>query len=267
MAPLVSRFSALGELARAARAWCAGSWRIVHLAAQILVLAFSPDSYRATNRAAIARHLVQDTAPILLWFTVLSSLISLVIIRIVIVTAVSYGLSQYALEMLVRVLVLELIPLSAAVFVALRVAIPNAAEIAALRAGGMFDAPPDRALEPLRSEVLPRALAGMFAVLLLAAVSCVVTAALSYLSVYGFTAGGLAAYTRTFGHVFNPAVSLIFTVKTLLFALAVALVPIATVMQERRRGRLRASGELQGLVRLFLALLAIEAASLVGNYY
>lgn len=266
MAPLVSRPSALGELVRAARAWFAGWWRIVHLAAQILVLAFSPASYREPNRAAIARRLVQDTAPILLWFTVLSSLISLVIIRIVIVTAVSYGLSQYALEMLVRVLVLELIPLAAAVFVALRVAISNAADIAALRARGAFDAVPDRAVDALRGEVLPRAMSGMFAVLLLAAVSCVVTALLAYLSVYGFTTGGFAAYTRTFGHVFNPAVSLIFAVKTLFFALAVALVPIATVMQQRR-GRLRASGELQGLVRLFLALLAIEAASLVGNYY
>ncbi|HXF46318.1 MAG TPA: ABC transporter permease [Burkholderiaceae bacterium] len=267
MAPLVSRPSAVAEVGRAARAWFAAWWRIVHLAAQILVLACSPGSYREPNRAAIARHMVQDTAPILLWFTVLSSLISLVIIRIVLVTALSYGLSQYALEMLVRVLVLELIPLAAAVFVALRVAIPNAAEIAALRARGAFDALPERAVEPLRNEVLPRTLSGMFAVLLLAAVSCVVTAVLSYMSVYGFTTGGLAAYTRTFGQVFNPAVSLIFAVKTLLFALAVALVPIATVMQERRRGRLRASGELQGLVRLFLVLLAIEAASLVGNYY
>jgi hypothetical protein len=38
---------------------------------------------------------------------VLSSLISLVIIRIVVVTAVSYGLSQYSMEMVVRVLVLD----------------------------------------------------------------------------------------------------------------------------------------------------------------
>ena len=54
------------------------------------------------------------------WFTALSALVSLVIIRIVLVTALSYGLSRFALEMVVRVLVLELIPLSAALFVALR---------------------------------------------------------------------------------------------------------------------------------------------------
>ena len=43
----------------------------------------------------------------------LSALISLVLIRIVVVTALSYGLSQFAVQMVVRVLVLELIPTTA----------------------------------------------------------------------------------------------------------------------------------------------------------
>jgi phospholipid/cholesterol/gamma-HCH transport system permease protein len=49
-------------------------------------------------------------------------MVSLVVIHIVVVTAASYGLSQYALEMVVRVLVLELIPLVAALFVAVNAA-------------------------------------------------------------------------------------------------------------------------------------------------
>ena len=47
----------------------------------------SPSSYAGANRSAMAGHIHEDTAPILLWFAVLSSLISLVIIRIVVVTA------------------------------------------------------------------------------------------------------------------------------------------------------------------------------------
>ena len=73
------------------------------------------------------------TAPNLLWFCVLSALISLVIIRIVVVTALSYGLSGYALEMVVRVLVLELIPLTASLFVALRSTLPAGVEFAQRR--------------------------------------------------------------------------------------------------------------------------------------
>lgn len=267
MTSLLSSQGPLTDVGRATLTWFVGWWRIIHLGALLLVLALSPSSYAGPNRSALARHVYLGTAPILLGFTVLSSLISLVIIRIVVVTTVSYGLSQYALEMVVRVLVLELIPLTAAVFVALRCALPNAADIAAMRTRGEFDALAQQGVDPLRREVLPRVVSGMFSVLMLAAVSCVVTAVLAYVSVYGFTTGAFVGYTRTFGHVFNPAVSTIFALKSVFFGLAVALIPVASVLYDRSDARLRTSVELQSLVRLFLVILLIEAVSLVGNYY
>ena len=247
--------------------WFAGWWRIVHLGAQLLVLALSPSSYTRANRVAMASHVVVGTAPMLLWFTLLSSLISLVIIRIVLVTAASYGLSQYALQMVVRVLVLELIPLTAAVFVALRVGLPDGRELARMRLRGELDRLRSRGLDPLAHEVLPRVLAGAFAVLMLAAVAGVVTLILAYLTVHGFTLGGFERYTRTVGQVFSPAVTLIFTIKTFLLALAVSLIPVASAIYDAPGARSRSGAELRALIRLFLVMLLIEAASLVGNYY
>jgi len=267
MAPLRSPDSAAADLARAALRWLAGWWRVILFCAELLVAALSPAAYRGENRAAMARHVYLGTAPILPWFAALSALISLVVIRIVIVTAVSYGLSRYALEMVVRVLVLELIPLVAAMFVAIRITLPDAVEIAALRARGEFDALARQGVDPLLREVLPRVAAGVFSVLMLAAVSCVLTLLLAYVSVYGFTTGGFAGYTHTVGRIFGPAVALIFALKTFFFAVAVAVMPAASVLLEPPRGRARTSAELQGLVRMFLLLLIIEAASLVGNYY
>ena len=267
MTSLLSSHGPLPDAGRATLMWFVGWWRIIHFGALILVLALSPSSYAGANRSALARHVYEDTAPILLWFVVLSSLISVVIIRIVVVTAVSYGLSQYALEMVVRVLVLELIPLTAAVFAALRCALPNAAEIADLRRRGEFDAHAKQGVDPLQREVLPRVASAMFSTLMLAGLSGVVTAVLAYVSVYGFTTGAIAGYTRTFGNVFNPAVSMIFALKVLFFGLAVALIPIASVLYDRSRARLRTSVELQSLVRIFVVILLIEVASLVGNYY
>jgi phospholipid/cholesterol/gamma-HCH transport system permease protein len=94
----------------------------------------------------------------------------------------------------------------------------------------------------------------------------VVCAVLAYLWVHGFTGGGLPSYTRTFGRVFSPALSMIFTLKTLGLSLAVGLIPIASVLYDQPRAHLRASAELRGLVRLFFMILLIEVASLVGNY-
>lgn len=267
MLPSLSQPGALAEMARALLRWFGGWWRIVHLGAVLLVLALSPSSYARENRAAMAREIYLGTTPILLWFTLLSSLVGLVLIRIVVVTAASYGLSQYALQMVVRVLVLELIPLTAAIFVALRIGLPDGRELARMRQRGELDALRSRGVDPLRTEVLPRVIAAAFAVLMLAAVAGVVTLVLAYLSVHGFTAGGLERYTRAVGQVFSPAVTLIFTIKTFLLSLAVSLIPIASALYDLPRGRRRTSAELQALVRLFLVMLLIEAASLVGNYY
>jgi phospholipid/cholesterol/gamma-HCH transport system permease protein len=263
----LTRTGALAEMGQALARWFGGWWKIVHLGAVLLVLALSPSSYARPHRAAIVREIYLDTAPLLPWFTLLSSLISLVLIRIVVVTAASYGLSQYALQMVVRVLVLELIPLTAAIFVALRIALPDGRELARMRLRGDLERLRRQGVDPLRQEVLPRVLAGAFAVLMLAAVAGVVTLLLAYLSVHGFTLGALERYTRTVGQVFSPAVTLIFMLKTLLLAAAVALLPAASALYDLPRGRIRTSAELQALVRLFLIMLLIEAASLVGNYY
>lgn len=162
--------------------WLAGWWHVVHFGAVLLVLMLSPSSYRRDNRFALARHIYLDTAPILAGFTVLCALITLVLTRIVVVTALSYGLSQYALQLVIRVLVLELIPLTAALFVALRCTIPNGAELSQMRRTGELQALQSEGMDPIRHEVLPRVVAGMFSTITLAALSCVVALAVAYLS-------------------------------------------------------------------------------------
>jgi len=238
--------------------WLTGWSRILFFGASLLVLAGTPSSYSRDTRRALLHHLYVDTAPILPWFTTLVAFLTLVITRIVVVTALSYGLSQYALEMVIRVLVLELIPLTAALFVALRCTIPNGAELAAMRRHGAVD---------MRAHALPRALAGIYSAITLAALSCVVALVIAYLAVYGFNIAGLAAYTRVFGRVFDPAVSLVFVIKTVFFALAVAIIPMASGLYDIGGGGSRESAALQGLVRMFAVLLVLEAVSLAGNYY
>ena len=257
----------VGKAGSAPMRWLAGWWRILFFGAALLVLAASPSSYSRETRRALVHHLYVDTAPILWWFTTLCALLTLVITRIVVVTAISYGLSRYALEMVIRVLVLELIPLTAALFVALRCTIPNGAALAEMRRTGRFDALLRAGRDPVVTEALPRALAGIYATITLAALSCVVALVLAYVAVYGFTLAGSVSYTRVFGHVFNPAVSLIFVLKTLLFALAVAIIPMASGLYDVEGRGSRESAALQGLVRMFAVLLVLEAASLAGNYY
>ncbi len=256
------------QTGRDARSWLTEWWRLLHLGAMILVLTLSPSSYGAGDRRVLARHIYVNTAPILLWFTVFCALVTVVITRIVLVTALSYGLTQYALQVVIRVLVLELIPLTAALFVALRCTIPDGAELSALQASGKLDELRSRGIDPVAREVLPRVVAGIFSGFTLAALSCVVALVVAYLAVYGFNLAGTAAYTRLFGQVFSPAVSLIFALKTFFFCLAVSLIPMASALYGMGgASSVRTSAEIRGLVRMFTVLLIIEVLSLVGNYY
>lgn len=268
MNPVSTAHNKLGHWGHRVRATWVGWWQVLLLGAQMVVLALLPSSYqRGAQRAAVLRSLYLATAPLLTWFLVLSALISVVLIRIVVATAYSYGLSQYALEVLVRTLVLELIPLYAAMFVAVRYAMPGAQRIRKGLAERQRNGVPTNDQTLLRTELLPRALATVFSVLLLAAVSCVVALVLAYLTVYGFSPWGFPSYTRSVGSVFTPAVTLIFSLKTLFFSLAVAVVPLAASAQRDAVGRYSRRSDMSEFARLFSVVLLIEVLSLVGNYY
>ncbi len=261
----------LQHLAQLARGWLVRAGRTIRFAAVVLSLVISPTTYRHDNRDAIATQVVTGLGANLLWFTVLCALVGVVLIRIVVVTALSYGLSRFALEMVVRVLVLELIPLTAAVFVALRCTLPDGLEVAEMRRRGDLQFLPSLEIEALQREVLPRVMAGVFAVLMLVAVSCLMALGLAYLNIYGFTPWGFAGYTRVVGQVFSPAVSIILVMKTLAFSLAVSLIPMASAVYDNvdnaLHGRSKAARELASMVRLFSVILLFEVVSLMFNYY
>ena len=254
----------LHKLRHAWQRQLASGWFMLQFGAVVLVLALMPSTHTPAYRAATARHIHTSTWQVLPWFTALSALLSLVLIRIVVVTALSYGLSQYALQMVVRVLVLELIPLSAAMFVALRAGLAFNTGLLPATTPAKVRRVGELSLQRLRSELTPRVLADAFSVLALAMISSLIALVLTYLLVYGPSPWGLPGFTRTVGQVFDLTVSLSFILKAFLFSMAVAVVPLAASLESTPSAP---NSPMQpGAVRLFLVLLTLEAASLVVKY-
>jgi phospholipid/cholesterol/gamma-HCH transport system permease protein len=261
-------------LAKNPRLWGARAGRylrswgyMIHLGAVALVMAFTPSTWNRANRLSTSRYIYASTWQVLPWFTVLTALIGLVVIRIVLVTARSYGLSSFALEMVVRVLVLELIPLSAAMFAALRSSMAfDAAAVGLARSGLPTEVASEEALRELRRNLVPQVLANAFAVLSLALTSGTIVLLLAYLNVYGLSPWGLTDYTRTVGRIFDPIVTIGFALKTILFGLAVALVPTAAILELQRYPRRLVAAVQPGALRLLFVLLLIEAGSLAIKY-
>lgn len=135
-----------------------------------------------------------------------------------------------------------------------------------MHARGDFGRLIGRGLDPLRHELLPRVVAGIFALQMLAAVSCLLAMVIVYVAVYGVAPGGFAGFTRIVGQIFEPGVAMVFALKILFISLAVSLIPVAAFLRGPGGMRSRASAELDGLVRMFTAILLIEVASLMSNY-
>jgi phospholipid/cholesterol/gamma-HCH transport system permease protein len=118
----------------------------------------------------------------------------------------------------------------------------------------------------LRRDLVPQVIASAFAVLSLAMVSSVIVLVLAYVSVYGMSPWGLVDYTRTVGRVFDPAVTIGFALKTILFGLAVAVIPMAAILETARRVINMSSTVQPGAIRLLSVLVLIEAGSLAVKY-
>lgn len=245
-------------------------WRLLLTSAALLVLALTPSSYRAPYREHVTLRLYTQTAPLLLGFALVTAVLAVVLTHIVVVTARSYGLSHLALQVVIRVLVLELIPLTAAIAIAVRCTIPDGSDLAK-----MLEGAPTLGLHNLpwmRLAVLPRVAAGVFAGCLLAAMASVLSLIVAYWVSYGFTLSGLAGFIRSFGQVFTPAVCLILALKIILLCLTVTLIPVASTLNDAQQSptarseAMRSSAEMRSLVRMAALVLLVEVASLVGNY-
>ena len=85
--PPASALGLAAQYGRAALAWLADWQRVFLFGAMACVLAVSPSTYDRANRESIARHIYVTSWRILPWFTLLAGVVSLVLIRVVLVTA------------------------------------------------------------------------------------------------------------------------------------------------------------------------------------
>ena len=245
------------------RSW----WRVLRFAGLATVAAMSPSTYSPQAREVAVRQIYMTAWQILPGYAAAAALLSLLLIEVVKAFARKYGVEQYSLELVLSVLVLELVPLTTALFVALRSGAAIGAEIALLTVRGELDDRDEAAASPLHAELVPRIAGAALSVAALTSLGCLISVWLAYVVFYGFTPAGLPEFSRIVANVFDGADLASFCLKCLLFGLAVAIVPAATAL-EAERGEIKSlpAVVLGGLVKLFFVILAVEAATLVVKY-
>jgi phospholipid/cholesterol/gamma-HCH transport system permease protein len=256
--------SSIGKTGAPSRA---GGWlRSVHFSAAAVVIAFSPSAYDRQARGLAARQIHFSAWQALPGFTLACALLSFVLIRIVVGNAQSFGLPQYALELTVRVLVLELIPVLAALYVALRSGVAICTKVALMRVGGEFEQLARSGRDPVGAQLVPRVIGSLVAVMLLTYLSSVVALLLAYVELYGFSPWALGTFVRITGYVFDPLAVAGFLLKTMLFGAAVGAVPIGAALGVRRDLEAVPNAVRRGMVRLGVTLAVIEVVFVAAMY-
>lgn len=251
---------------RVALAWFRAWGRAGLFAFAAAAAALSLSAYTARTRAVAIKHVYFGAWQVLPGFTLFAALLSLVVIQITITLARGYGLAQFALELVFQAVVLELVPLITALYVALRSGAATVTEVALMRMSGELDELGAAHIDPYEREFVPRIAASAIAVFTLTIVSSSVVMVIAYLVMYGASPWGFAEYSRTVALVFSPAALAGFMFKGFVFGAVVALIPIAAGLDATRDPDSVPVAVMDGMVRLFVALALIELIALAVKY-
>lgn len=247
-------------------AWFRAWGTVARFAFAMAVAAVAPSSYTPRMLTIATRQLYFTAWQALAGFTLFSALFTVLTVEITVQAARGFGLESYALELVFRALVLEILPLLTALLVALRSGAAISTEVALMRISGELDAMRKEDIDPLEREFLPRVLATAASLVSLTVMSCSVALVAAYVSMYGLTPWGFDEYTRVVAQVFSPAALSGFTLRCVAFGGAVAVIPIAAGVDATHDMKSAPVAVMGGMVRLFFALGLIEAASLAVKY-
>ncbi len=230
--------------------------------------AVSPATYDGAALEVVQKQIYFTAWQILPGFAALVALLSLVIIQIVGDTARDFGLYGYALELVLRVLVLEVLPLVTVLFVALRTGAAMNTEVALMKIHNELEAFELVGVDPLRFELIPRVIGGTVAVMALTALAILIALGLAHLIIVDLQPWSLPPgdFARAVGKVFDVPSMLVLWGKTLAFGLAVTIIPIAQALATPKRLSLAPVAVLRGMVRLFFAIMLIETGALAVTY-
>lgn len=241
-------------------------WNNLYLGSAALVLLCYPSSHRLRMWLVVCCQVYARLRWSLLVYVLITAAVGMVSTQIVRNALFGFGLLQLTPNLLLRVLLVELVPLAAALVVAIKLSIPLGVELAGLRRRRHLQRLEDAGLDAMRAEFLPRLLMGVYAAVALAAFGSAVVMVTIYLGLYGYTTAGLEAFTHIFGRTMTPLFTAIFVAKVLAFGYIAGLIPLTVAFIDPRYG-LRRDSELTTLARVLALLILVEVLSLIANYY
>ena len=245
------------------------AWVQVFAFARVAIGAvFSRSTYNSATREVLARQIYFTAWQIIGGYAAFVAVFSIVVNHILANAARDFGIYEYALEFTIRAVVLEVVPLMTALFVALRTGAAITTEVVFMRIRNELGSMEAAGIDPVTLELVPRVIGGTVSVLALTSIGIIVSLLCAHFVVSGYQPWNAppADIRLVLAKVLDiPGMALLW-VKTILFGLAVTLIPIAEAMHAPRKVFYAPIAVLHGMVRLFFAVMLIETVALILRY-
>lgn len=246
--------------------WFTVGYGIFAFLAKAILALLDRSTWNRATFDVVVKQVYFTAVQILAVFLGYAVVISWLIISIILSTARDFGLTEFASEMTIRVLVLELLPFLTALFIALRSGSTINTEVALMQVNNELDALAHCKVPPMQFEFLPRLIGGMISTTTLAGLAGLVALLLAYLSIYGVNMAGFVPFTQTIAKIFNLQIMVGLIFKCILFGLAVTLIPVTAGLETPKKLFMVPVSVLRGMMRVFFAIVAIEVVSLALKY-
>lgn len=246
--------------------WFTVGYALFAFLVRAALLLLEPATWNRATFDVVIKQVYFTAVQILPVFLAYVLVISWLIITIILSTARDFGLTEFASEMAIRVLVLELLPFLTALFIALRSGSAINTEVALMRVNNELDALAHCKVPPMQFEFLPRLVGGVVSVVTLAGLAGLLALIVGYLAIYGVNTAGFEPYTRTVSNIINFQIMAGLIAKCALFGLAVTLIPVTAGLETPKKLFMVPVSVLRGMMRVFFAIVTIEVVSLALKY-
>lgn len=263
----MSTFTQIIERLGAAGLGTARRWAdLARLAASLAAAALDRQTYNSAVRDILFKQIYFTAVQVLPVFVVLALILNGVVLGIVVSLARDYGMMDYATNVALGFVGLELTPFFAATLVALRSGSAINSEVALMCVNREVDALRQCGIDPVAYELFPRVAGGIISLGALACVGLVVTLAVTFVVVDGGDLANFAVFSQGIGDALSVADVAGLACKSAVFGLCVTLIPVATGMDTARQFFAVPISVLRGMMRVFLALFLVEITSLILKY-
>ena len=229
----------------------------------ILKAIVKPSTYSIASVQVLVRQVYFTAIQILPFYLLLAVIIGSSVVGVIMSVALSFGFQDKIGSFIVNVLINELAPFITVLLLALRSGTAMTTEMAVMNVSGEMKTLRLFGIDPVQYLFVPRILNGILSLFLLSTMFTFVALISGYLFLALILNMGLPLYIHTIVEAFGAMDLTVLLVKSLLFGYVVTAIPVYRGNKTLMTYNAIPVAVLQGMVKLFVAILFIEVLSFV----